>query len=134
MNLAKATKNDNIVEVLGKIIDFTVKRAELINKNIKSIDNEDYKPVDFDVDEFAEVMAYAVYQHSRLKRLVFKDAYHTSFGKGGEVTSRVCVDQKAKELFENDIESYVKAQKKKLAENATNQALARHILRHYEAS
>lgn len=124
---------DNVSELLLKIIAFTRTRHDLLSENIKGIRTQGFLPLDLQVDEFADVMAQAVDEHVRNERLVLCDSDSITFGEGGLVEAEPVVDERAMELFQRDIEMYLQHQMCKLRENLLNQKIAVELLRQLRA-
>jgi len=122
-------KIDNITELLIKIIEFTAKRDKIIKTNISKAGDETYVPVDLDTEGFADILTAALTEHLRNDRLLLCDSETVKFGINGKFEVLPIVDKQAKQLFENDIESYLKLQFKKLSENTLNRKIATELLR-----
>jgi hypothetical protein len=120
---------DNVSELLLKIIAFTKTRHDLLSENIKGIRTRGFLPLDLQVDEFADVMAQAIEEHVRNERLVLCDSDSITFGEGGLFEAEAVVDERAMDLFQRDIEMYLQHQMQKLRENLLNQKIAMELLR-----
>ncbi len=120
---------DNVGEILLKVIAFTKSRHDLLSENIRGIRTRGFLPMDFQVDEFADLMIEAVEEHIRNDRLILRDSETVRFGKDGSFEAEPVVDERAKELFQKDIELYLQHQMNKLRENLLNQKIAMELLR-----
>ena len=129
MNLS-ATTTDNITEVLEKIIKFTERRNHLLMRNIEEVDDEEFIPVDLDVDDFAGLMTDAIGEHIQNKRLLLCDSETIRFGRGGSFECTPIVDEEAMELLGIDSNEYVCHQIRKLSENFINHKMATELLEH----
>lgn len=125
---------DNVSELLLKIIAFTRTRHDLLSENIKGIRTPGFLPLDLQVDEFADVMAGALEEHITNSRLVLCDSESIVFGEDGLVEAEPVVDERAKDLFQKDIEMYLQHQMQKLRENLLNQKIAMELLRQLRAA
>jgi hypothetical protein len=125
---------DNVSELLLKIIAFTKTRHDILSENIKGIRTPGFLPLDLQVDEFADVMALAVEEHVRHKRLALVDSESITFGPDGLFEAEPVVDERAMDLFKNDIELYLQHQMGKLRENLLNQKIAMELLRQLRAA
>ncbi|AQT68413.1 hypothetical protein STSP2_01573 [Anaerohalosphaera lusitana] len=131
MNLKPAIQ-DNVTDILVKIIEFTRRRDEVLRHNVLAVNDESFEPRDLDVDGFADLMAFAMSEHVSNNRLVFSDNQTIRFCGGGRFETEAVVDRQAKKLFENDISKYLKQQMKKISENMLNRKVAEELLRHKE--
>jgi hypothetical protein len=120
---------DNVSELLLKIIAFTKSRHDLLSENIKGIRTSGFLPMDFQVDEFADLMIGAVEEHVRSDRLILRDGDSIRFGRDGMFEAEPVVDECAMGLFQRDIEMYLQHQMSKLRENLLNQKIAMELLR-----
>jgi len=120
---------DNVSELLLKVIAFTKSRHDLLSENIKGIRTSGFLPMDFQVDEFADLMIQAVEEHVRSDRLVLRDSESIRFGKDGMFEAEPVIDEGAMDLFKKDIEMYLQHQMDKLRENLLNQKIAMELLR-----
>ncbi len=125
---------DNVSELLLKIIAFTKTRHDLLSENIKGIRTPGFLPLDLQVDEFADVMAQAVEEHVKNDRLALCDSESITFGADGLFEAEPVVDERAMELFQRDIEMYLQHQMGKLRENLLNQKIAMELLRQLRAA
>ena len=128
MNLSP-TVTDNLTELLSKILDFTERRRIVLTRNMIDCDNPGFAPKDLDTKEFANVMSCVVAEHIQNDRLMFCDAENIKFGEAGKFDTFPVVDEKAKELFENNIESYFELQIEKLSNNLINSKIARQLIK-----
>ena len=120
---------DNVSELLLKVIAFTKSRHELLSENIKGIRTPGFLPADFQVDEFADTMLQAVEEHIANERLLLRDTDSITFGRNGEFEAEPVIDEQAMDLFQKDIELYLQHQMNKLRENLLNQKIALELLR-----
>jgi len=120
---------DNVSELLLKIIAFTRSRHELLSENIKGIRTPGFLPADLQVDEFADTMLQAVEEHIANDRLLLRDTDSITFGRNGQFEAEPVVDEQAMDLFRKDIELYLQHQMNKLRENLLNQKIALELLR-----
>jgi hypothetical protein len=120
---------DNVSDLLLKIISFTRMRHDLLSENIKGIRTSGFLPRDLQVDEFADVMIQAVEEHVRSERLLLCDSDSISFGRDGDFDAEPVIDERAMDLFQKDIELYLQHQMGKLRENLLNQKIAMELLR-----
>jgi hypothetical protein len=120
---------DNVSELLLKIIAFTKSRHDLLSENIKGIRTPGFLPMDLQADEFADLMVQAVEEHVKNERLVLCDSDSITFGADGCFEAEPVVDERAMDLFQRDIEMYLQHQMDKLRENLLNQKIAMELLR-----
>lgn len=121
---------DNISELLVKIIEFTHNRQKILTRNINNIHEPGFIPKDLAVDEFTEVLNYAIEEHIRNQRLVLRDTENIKFGINGSFEVETIIDEHAKELLEEDKDEYIEIQISKLLENSLNQRIAAELLKH----
>lgn len=121
--------NDNLSDVLSKVLHFTNERHRLLINNLNNVNNPGYTPKDLDAHEFASLMEAALAEHITNGRLAYLDAQNTTFGQDSTLNLTPAVDKKAKNLFQNDSKAYIKLQTEKLAENATNNRIAVELIR-----
>ncbi|MCK5641457.1 MAG: hypothetical protein KAJ19_11695 [Gammaproteobacteria bacterium] len=133
MNLSQTT-TDNITEVLEKIIKFTERRNCLLMRNIEEVDDEEFIPVDLDVDDFAGLMTDAILEHIQNKRLLLCDSETIRFGRGGSFECMPIVDEQAMDLLESDPKEYICHEIRKLSENFINNKIATELLEHKKKS
>ena len=115
---------DNITELLVKIIEFTRLRQKILTRNINSMLTLDFVPRDLAVEEFSELLTFAICEHNAHKRLVFCDGPHIKFGPRGSFSAAPIIDWESKELIEKDPNEYLRVQINKLLENSLNQRIA----------
>ncbi len=123
---------DNITDLLVKIIKFTKVRQEVIAHNINSIHTDNFSPLDMPVDEFSDLLDYAIDEHTVNKRLVFCDTVNVKFGEEGTFEIKPIVDRYAKELLESNPDEYLELQIDKMLENSLNQRVAETLLKQKE--
>lgn len=128
-----ALVTDNVSELLLKILEFTHNRHKILAENISNLHGTGFVPKDLAVEEFADAMDIAIGEHERNRRLMLRDTENVKFGYNGAFEAKPVVDKYAKQLFENDINSYLELQKKKLAENLLNYRVASKLLRQKQA-
>jgi len=129
MNLTSLI-TDNITELLVKIIEFTQSRQKILTRNINNIHSSGFVPKDLAVDKFGGLLADAIDEHIRSRRIVLRDTEDIKFGAGGSFKVKPVVDKYAKELFEENRNEYLELQIDKLLENSLNQRVAAELLRH----
>lgn len=120
---------DNITEILIKIVKFTRTRQKILIQNILNVQNPGFIPKELEVDEFSDVLNYAIDEHVRNKRLVLRDTENIKFGIRGGIDIKPVVDEHGIKLLEANREEYIERQVHKLWENALNQKLAAELLR-----
>ncbi len=120
---------DNIGEVLVKIIGFTDVRRTILHGNIHNLHRKGYVPQDLPVLEFAEVLDSAVTEHLQNHRLLFQDTLHIRFGPNGVMHIRPVIDEYAKTLLESDPDEYLELQIDRLLENTLNRMVAEQLIR-----
>jgi len=128
MNLTSLL-TDNITEILIKIVKFTRTRQKILIQNIINIQNPGFIPKELEVDEFSDVLNYAIDEHVRNKRLVLRDTKNIKFGTRGSIDIKPVVDEYGIKLLEENREEYIERQVHKLWENALNQKLAAELLK-----
>lgn len=128
MNLP-TTATDNISEVLLKIIEFTQSRQKILIQNINAMHTSGFVPKDLAVDEFSKLMERAVCEHAENQRLLLQDGQNIKFGTGGSFEVIPVTDEKAKSLFEQSRDEYLRHQIDKLLENSINQRIAVEMLK-----
>jgi len=129
---SSALVTDNVAELLVKILEFTRSRHSVLIENLTNVYVPGFVPKDLLVEEFAILMADAVVEHKRNKRLILRDTQSIKFGPNGTFQAEPTVDEYAKELFESDTERYIQLQLNNLTENWLNHKLAAELLRHKE--
>ena len=120
---------DNVTEMLIKIIKFTQTRQKILIQNIINIHDPGFIPKELEVDEFSDVLNYAIDEHVRNKRLLLRDTENIKFGASGSIELKPIVDEHGIKLLEEDRDEYIVRQINKLWENALNQKLAAELLR-----
>lgn len=120
---------DNVTEVLTKVLEFTDRRARVLQKNIVNVNTADYRPVDLDAVAFAETMAYALSEHFISDRLMLIDSENIKFGSDGHFEAIQIADEKASQLLATDTEEYLKLQMTKISENLTNNKVAAQLIK-----
>ena len=123
---------DNITELLVKIIKFTERRQKVLAGNINNMSKDNFEPQDLAVNEFSQLLNYAIDEHTQNRRLVLCDTDTIKFGRGGAFETRPVFDKCAKELLDKNPDEYLDFQINKLLENALNQKLAETLLRQKE--
>lgn len=121
--------NDNIAELLIKIIEFTQIRQKTLIQNIKNIHCPGFVPNDLRVDEFCDLMNDAINKHIQNQRLVLRDTENIQFDINGSFEVKPMIDEYAKELLEEKRDEYFALQINKLLENSLNQRVAAALLR-----
>jgi hypothetical protein len=129
MQNLSAYAEDNVSDLLLKIIAFTKSRHELLSENIRGIHTQGFLPMDLQADEFAELLTEAVEEHIRNERLVLRDGDSITFGRDGVFSAEPVIDERALDLFQKDIEMYLQHETRKLRENLLNQKIAVELLR-----
>lgn len=126
----KITTNniDNVTEVLNKVLEFTDRRARVLQKNITNVNTADYRPVDLDAVAFADTMAYALSEHLVSDRLMLIDSKNIKFGSNGHFEAIQIADEKASRLLATDTKKYLKLQMTKISENLNNNKVAAHLI------
>ena len=120
---------DNITEILIKIVKFTRKRQKILIQNIINIQDPGFIPKELEVDEFSDVLNYAIDEHVRNRRLVLRDTENIKFGSGGGIELKPIIDEHGIKLLEENREEYIERQINKLWENSLNQKFAAELLR-----
>ena len=120
---------DNITEVLLKIIDFTQSRQKILIQNINAMHTADFAPMDLPVDEFSRLMAQALAEYARSRRLVLQDSANVKFGANGGFEVTPVIDKEARMLFEQNRDEYLRCQIIKMLENSLNQRIAVDLLK-----
>jgi hypothetical protein len=128
MNL-QALATDNITELLLKIIEFTQTRQKILIQNINLMHTGDFVPRDLPVNEFSKLMEQAVDEHASSRQLLLKDGANVKFGASGGLKAIPIIDEKAKWLFEQNRDEYLRCQITKLLENSLNQRIAVELLK-----
>ncbi len=126
--------NDNIDELLAKIIEFTEARQKILVDNIKNANKQGFSPRDLPVEEFAGAIDGAIIEHTKAERLLLCDTENIKFGPKGTFITAVVYDEKTKQLFEENIDDYLKLEGRKLAENRLNNIVASRLLSQKQAA
>ncbi len=120
---------DNITELLVKIISFTKTLQKVLTDNINNMHNADFVPRDLPVNEFSQLLDYAIDEHTQNHRLVLYDTENIKFGKGGNFKVSPMIDKYAKNLLDKNPAEYLALQINKLLENALNQKVAEKLVK-----
>jgi flagellar basal body rod protein FlgB len=128
MNLM-SLMTDNITEILIKIVKFTQTRQKILIQNIINVQNPGFIPKELEVNEFSDVLNYAIDEHVRNQRLVLRDTENIKFGDSGSIELKPIIDEHGIKLLEQNRDEYIVRQKNKLWENSLNQKLAAELLR-----
>ncbi len=126
---AQALIMDNITELLVKIIRFTKALQKTLTNNINNMHNAGFVPRDLPVNEFSQLLDYAIDEHTQNHRLVFYDTENIKFGKRGNFKVRTMIDKYAKKLLDKNPDKYLALQINKLLENALNQKVAENLIK-----
>jgi len=132
MNI-NAIATDNITELLQKIIEFTHTRQKILIQNINAMHAAGFVPRDLPVDEFSRMMNRALEEHASNQRLLLQDSPNIKFGSSGSFEAIPLIDEKAKILFEQNRDEYLRCQINKMLENSLNQRIAVQLLRQKQA-
>jgi len=116
--------DDNLTEVLFKVLAFTQTRQKIIIKNINCANLPGYVPCDLPVDEFAGLLNLALDEHIQKDRLIFCDTDNIKFGTKGSFEAKPIEDNDAIELLQKNKDRYLEMQINKLLENTLNQRFA----------
>lgn len=87
--------NDNVADLLVKILDFTIIRHKILSENVNNVNCEGFIPLDLPVEEFASLMECAVNEHKKNKRLLLCDTEKIKFGPNGAVITEPVIDENA---------------------------------------
>ena len=128
MNLTSLI-NDNITEILTLLIEFTQARQKILIQNITNSHIQGFIPKELDVNEFSNLLNFAIDEHIRTNRLVLYDTENIKFGSDGDFCFTSIEDEGSKVLFEGNTDEYYELQIKKLWENSLNQKVAAHLLK-----
>ncbi len=120
---------DNITELLVKIVRFTKTLQKILIGNINNMYNADFVPRDLPVNEFSQLLDYAIDEHMQNHRLVLYDTENIKFGKGGNFEVRSLIDKYAKNLLDKNPDEYLVLQINKLLENTLNQKTAEKLIK-----
>ena len=121
--------NDNITEILTLLIEFTQARQKILFQNITNSHIQGFVPQELDVNEFSNLLNFAIDEHIRTNRLVLYDTENIKFGSDGDFCFMSIEDESSKVLIENNIDEYYELQIKKLWENSLNQKVAAQLLK-----
>lgn len=122
------TADDNVSELLLKIIRFTKVRRKLLARNIRNMNIPDFTPRDLPTKEFAEILNLALDEHICRQRLLLCDTENISFGRSGVFEASAVTDNTAKTVLQCDKNKYLQMQINKLMENTLNQKIALALL------
>ena len=111
---------DNIDEILVKIIEFTRLRHEVISANINNCNRPGFVPKRLDGEEFATLISSGLSEHFKTNRLVLEDGQNVSFGSDGDFTITPKFDASAATVYRDDVDSFLLMQKERLSENMIN--------------
>lgn len=128
MNLTSLI-TDNISEILKKIIEFTHARQKILAQNITNLNTPGFVPKELEVNEFSDMLHYAIDEHIRSQRLILQDSENIKFGSSGSFTVKPINDETSKELLEENRDEYLELQINKLWENSLNQKMAAELLK-----
>jgi flagellar basal body rod protein FlgB len=128
MNLTSLI-NDNVTEILNLLIEFTQIRQKLLIQNIKNSHIAGFVPKELDVNEFSNLLNFALDEHIRTNRLVLYDTKNIKFGSDGDYKFTSIEDESGKVLIEDNVDEYFELQIKKLWENSLNQKVAVELLK-----
>ena len=128
MNLTSLL-TDNISEILSLLIQFTQTRQRILMQNITNSQVPGFMPKELEVNEFSNLINFAIDEHIRTQRLVLYDTDYIKFGSNGDCEIIPINDEPGKELIEDNIDDYLELQIKKLWENSLNQKVAVELLK-----
>jgi flagellar basal body rod protein FlgB len=128
MNLTSLI-NDNITEILTLLIEFTQARQKVLIRNITNSHVPGYVPQELDVNEFSNLLNFAIDEHIRTNRLVLYDSKNIKFGSDGDFYFTSIEDENCKILIDDNVDEYYELQIKKLWENSLNQKVAAEMLK-----
>lgn len=131
MNLTSLI-TDNITEILVKIVKFTQSRQKILIQNIINLHSPGFVPKELEVDEFSDMLNYAIDEHIRNQRLVLCDTDNIKFGSTGDLEVKPIVDEYGEKLLVEDRDGYIEWQIDKLWENSLSQKVAAELLRQKE--
>jgi len=121
--------NDNITEILTKIVEFSQARQKVLIQNIINVDHPDFVPKELEVREFSSLVNDAIDEHIRSRRLVLRDTRNIKFGADGAFEVTPVVDEQCRQLLVEDQQQYMEKQISKLWENSLNQKVAAEMLK-----
>jgi len=116
--------DDNISELLLKIVQFTKARQKLLTRNIRNLNVPGFTPKDLPTEKFAETLNLALDEHVSRRRLLLCDTENITFGQNGAFETSAVADNTAKILLQRDKDKYLQMQISKLMENTLNQRIA----------
>ena len=119
----------NITEILFMIIEFTHARQRILAQNIINTHIPGFVPKELEVDEFSDLLNDAIDEYIRSCRLVLFDTENIKFGFSGSLDVKPVLDERSKELLEENQDEYLELQIKKLLENSFNQRFATELLK-----
>lgn len=125
-----ALADDNISDLLLKLVSFTRARQKTLTQNIKNLNRPGFTPKDLPTAEFAEALNQALDGHVARQRLLLCDSENIRFGLNGRFEAKTVLDSQAEALLKRDKDKYIEAQIAKLMENTLNQRLALSLLGH----
>ncbi|MBN1975330.1 MAG: hypothetical protein JW787_16955 [Sedimentisphaerales bacterium] len=128
MNLTSLI-TDNISEILTLLIEFTQARQRILIQNITNGHIPGFIPKELEVDEFSNLLNFAIDEHIRTNRLVLCDTENIKFGSDGGFCLTPINDECGKKLIEDNIDEYIELQINKLWENSLNQKVAAELLK-----
>lgn len=115
---------DNIDEILVKIIAFTRLKHKIISANINNCNRPGFVPKKLDSEEFASLISSGLAEHFKTNRLILQDGENVSFGSNGDFAITTRPDVSAATACKDDVDSFLRMQKKRLSENMMNNKLA----------
>jgi len=121
---------DNIDEILVRIIQFTNIRHNVLTENIRNCRTSGFVPQRVDEEDFAKVISIALTEHQKSKRLALCDSRTIRFQPGGDFMLESEVDAEAAMLFSSDFAAYIEMQRDRLKENILNNKAACALLHH----
>ena len=121
--------SDNVSEILNLLIEFMQRRQKILVQNITNSHVPGFMPKELEVDEFSNMLHFAIDEHIRTQRLVLCDTENIKFGSDGGFDIKPIVDEYSKELIEDNIDEYLELQISKLWENSLNQKVAAELLK-----
>ena len=128
MNLTSLL-SDNISEILALLIEFTHTRQRILIQNIINSHVPGFMPKELEVDEFSNLLSFAIDEHIRTQRLVLCDTENIKFDSDGNLDITPIDDEQGKELIEDNIDGYLELQINKLWENSLSQKVAAELLK-----
>ena len=126
--IVTALADDNISDLLLKVVSFTGARRKIILQNIKNLNRPGFVPKDLPSAEFADSLNTALNEHITRRRLLLCDGKNVSFGQNGGFELKTVIDKKAEAVLKRDKDKYIEMQTGKLVENTLNQKLATVLL------